>query len=114
MFNERQTKVLADMQNSKTLLLVEGKKDRIALEKAGLGNVIEISGKRLEKVVDIIKEKQTAVAVLTDYDKEGIKQYKRLKRLLIADEIKVDDNIRRDFKMTFPVSKIEEFNSYFK
>ncbi len=114
MFDEHQTKFLADIHDSKTLILVEGKKDRIALEKAGLSGIIEISGKRPEKVVDIIKEKKKTVIVLTDYDKEGIKQYKRLKDLLIADEIKVDDTVRRDFKRTFLVNKIEEFNSYFK
>jgi len=79
-----------------------------------LDNIVEISGKQLERVADIVKSKQSQVTILTDYDKEGVKQYKRLKKLLLSDEIKVDDIFRRKFKRVFLVNKIEEINYYFK
>lgn len=114
MFEEHQEKFLTDIRKSGILLLVEGKKDRKVLERVGLDNIVEISGKQLDKVADIVNEKQSHIVILTDYDKEGIKQYKRLKSLLLADGIKINDRLRRDFKRTFLVNKIEELVSYFK
>ena len=114
MFEEYQEKFLDIVRNSGNIIVVEGKKDRKALEKSGLENIFEISGKSLEKVVDIITGKKLQIIILTDYDKEGIKQYKRLKSLLRPTEIKINDNIRRKFKRIFKVNKIEELNSYFK
>ena len=114
MLEEIQEKLLADIRHSETLLVVEGKRDREALRKAGLDNIVEISGRRLERVADIVKSKQQQVTILTDYDKEGIIQYKRLKKLLLSDEIKVNDIFRREFKRVFLVNRIEELNGYFK
>ncbi|MEM5797326.1 MAG: toprim domain-containing protein [Candidatus Aenigmatarchaeota archaeon] len=114
MFEEHQKKFLSDIQKSNVLLLVEGKKDYEALKKAGIDNIFEISGRQLEKIADLIKTTCTRVAVLTDFDGEGIKQYKRLKKLLLSNEVKIDDDIRRKFKHIFHVNKIEELNGYFK
>lgn len=114
MLDGYQKKFLEDLKKSDTLILVEGKRDRKALEAAGLNKIIEISGKTLEKVVDILKEKQSGVIILTDYDKEGIKQFKRLKSLSLSNEIKVYDDMRKKFKRIFRVNKIEELSSYFK
>jgi 5S rRNA maturation endonuclease (ribonuclease M5) len=114
MLEEIQEKLLADIRYSETLLVVEGKRDREALRKAGLDNIVEISGRQLERVVDVVKSKQSQVTILTDYDEEGVKQYKRLKKLLLSDGVKVNDIFRRDFKRAFLVNRIEELNGYFK
>lgn len=114
MLEEHQEKFMTEMRNSGTVILVEGKRDRKVLEKAGLTNIIEISGKQLEKVADIINGCETKVTILTDYDKEGIKQYTRLRDLLLTQGTKIDDRLRRDFKRTFLVNKIEELVDYFK
>lgn len=115
MLEEDQKYFLRKLQESELYIIVEGKKDRKVLEKGGLSNIIEISGKRLEDVVDIVKKfKRNSVLILTDYDREGIKTYKRLKRLLVADEIYVDDFFRQSFKKIFWVNKIEELNAYMK
>lgn len=114
MLEEHQEKLLIGLRNSDTLIIVEGKKDRKALERAGLDNIIEISGKSPEKVVDIVNDKQLQVAILTDYDREGIKQYKRLKALFQGNGIKTDDNLRKNFKRVFHINTIEEFVSYLK
>ena len=114
MLEEIQEKFLSDIRHSEILLVVEGKRDREALRRAGLDNIVEISGRRLERVVDIVKSKQSQVTILTDYDKEGVKQHKRLKKLFLSDDIKVDDSFRREFKRVFLVNRIEELNGYFK
>lgn len=114
MFEEHQKQFIRYMQSIEDLILVEGKNDRKVLEKMGLENIFEISGKQLDTVADILKTRQQKVIILTDYDKEGIRQYKRLKSLLLANEIKTSDSIRRDFKRVFLVNKVEELISYFK
>lgn len=114
MFEENQEKFLTRMQNNRSLIIVEGKKDSRVLREVGLENIMEISGKQLEKVADLVKEKQSEVIILTDYDKEGVAQYKRLKNLLVSSDIKIDDTARRDFRKIFPINRIEELSSYFK
>lgn len=111
---EEQEKFLIELRSNKMLIFVEGKKDHKVLKMVGLDNIVEISGKQLEKVADMANEKQLRVTILTDYDSEGVKQYKRLKSLLQANGIKVDDSIRRNFKRMFLVNKIEELSSYLK
>lgn len=114
MFGEHQIKFLFDLLNSDKQIIVEGKKDRKVLEMVGLKNIVEISGKQLEKVADIVNDKRSDVVILTDFDKEGMKQYKRLKSLFHANGVKINDNIRRDFKRVFLVNRIEEISSHFK
>lgn len=114
MFEEHQKQFIKYMQTTGDLILVEGKNDRKVLEKMGLENIFEISGKQLDTVADILKTRQQKVIILTDYDKEGIRQYKRLKSLLLANDIKINDSIRRDFKRNFLVNKIEDLSSYFR
>ncbi len=113
MFGKNQEKLLEILKES-GLIIVEGKKDRKVLEKMGLKNIVEISGKALEKVVDIIQEMGQQVIILTDYDKEGTEQYERLKNLLLSDGLREDNNIRNLFKATFSVNKIEELKFYLK
>ena len=114
MFKEYQENFLTRLRTSESLILVEGKNDSKVLHKMGLKNIVEISGKQLEKVADLVKETKSQVIILTDYDKEGISQYKRLKELLMSNDIKIDDNTRRDFRRIFLINRIEELSSYFK
>lgn len=100
--------------SEESVILVEGKNDRKVLEKIGLENILEISGKRLEQIVSILEEKGGKVTILTDYDSEGIRQYKRLKSLLNTTDVEVDDNTRRKFKTKFLINKIEEMQVYLK
>lgn len=114
MFEENQAKYIEDILNSGTAILVEGKKDRKVLEDVGLENILDISGKRLDDVSSQIRKKYTKVIILTDFDREGVIQYKRLKSLLMSDEVEVDDNSRRKFKKMFLVNRVEELVTYLR
>lgn len=96
----------------KTCIVVEGKRDRDALEKLRFKNIITISGKSDENLIDAIRMRTpTRVAILTDFDREGGKKHKELKRLFEKEGIKTDFAFRDNFKRTFKVSKIEEVSS---
>lgn len=61
------------------LTIVEGLRDRIALEQLGFSNIVQLhSGNSLLEVVEAIKEADKAV-ILTDLDREG----KGLRRRLL-------------------------------
>src|SRR5664280_161178 len=62
-------------------ILIEGKKDEIALKKLGInGNFIKVSGSSLKlfEIAEIAVESSSKVIILTDFDKKGIQLAKRL------------------------------------
>lgn len=95
-----------------THIIVEGKKDKTALEKFRFENILTISGKSNERIIETIKTKKAVrVVILTDFDKEGQKKHKELKRLFEKNGIKIDFTIRNNFEKMFKVRKIEEATS---
>ena len=114
MLEEYQMRYIEGILKDGTAILVEGKNDLIALEKLGLETIIDISGKRLDDVSSMIKLRHSKIIILTDFDREGIIQYKRLKNLLMSDGVEVDDNSRRMFRKIFLVNRIEELTSYLR
>ena len=73
------------------LVIVEGKKDKKALEEVGFKRVISLN-KPFYELVESINEKR--VLVLTDLDKEGKQIYSRLKKDLNKRGVHVDDKLR--------------------
>lgn len=76
------------------LIIVEGKKDKEALEKIGFNNIYVLSGKpiyaSIEKISDAVKE----CAILTDFDKAGKKIYYILKKELVKNGVRINDCLR--------------------
>lgn len=96
-------------------IIVEGKRDKKALEKIGFKNIIPISGKSNERILQFLKKrKYQRVAILTDFDKEGRERYKELARLFQKNGIKIDSFVRETFNHTFKIHKIEELSSFTK
>jgi 5S rRNA maturation endonuclease (ribonuclease M5) len=110
MLNSQLYQFLEKLKKSGKLIIVEGNKDKEVLEKLGFNKVFVISGKSLEKVAEEIREGE--VIILTDFDEEGRKKFKLLKKLLESKGVKVDKNCRRKLKFLFKVGKIEELKFY--
>ncbi len=72
--------------------IVEGIKDKKALESLGFRKIIALNSRPIYKVVEGIKAKE--VIILTDLDKEGKKLYKKLLDELSRNGIKVDNTFR--------------------
>lgn len=93
------------------LIIVEGKKDKIALQHLGFEKIFVINetGKSLpEKIEQIFElcEKKDKVCILTDFDKKGKKLYLLLKSKLLEFGVRLDNTLR-GFLLKQRISHIE-------
>lgn len=94
-------------------LIVEGKKDKKALESLGLDNIFEISGKSVERLLLKLPRDRKYV-VLTDFDREGEDKKRKIYKLFEKNRMSFNPSLRRKVKDFFKVSKIEELISISK
>jgi 5S rRNA maturation endonuclease (ribonuclease M5) len=101
--------------NADVPVIVEGKKDRQALQKLGFSKIIEISGKAIDRVVEgILSEKPKSVIILTDYDRDGMKKANQLANFFQHHHVKVNSLVRRKVQVLFKIHKIEELSRFTK
>jgi 5S rRNA maturation endonuclease (ribonuclease M5) len=93
-----------------SVLVVEGKKDRKALEQFGFKKILEISGKSLECLIEKLKDEKSVV-IMTDFDEEGEKKLSQLITFLRKYGVNVDTLLRKKFKSLFKIQKFEELSS---
>lgn len=93
------------------IIIVEGEKDKKALEQLGIRNIIHIKGP-LYKTVDQVAEKWKACIILTDLDQEGKKIYSSLKKALERRKIKVNDRFRNFLFRHTSLRQIEGLDTY--
>lgn len=97
-----------ELKNSGKLVVVEGKKDRDALENAGIDNVILYYDKPFYKLVENIYDNDgNGVVILTDLDKKGKQLYRKLKHSLQGVGVKVDSRFREFLFRKTKISYIE-------
>jgi 5S rRNA maturation endonuclease (ribonuclease M5) len=97
------------------IVIIEGIKDREALNKFGIDNLIEISGRSLIEIADSLVEKNIRnVTILTDFDKEGECQKSQLTNYLSHYGIKINSFARKKIKTLFKIHKIEELSHFTK
>ncbi len=102
---------LAEIKNNKYLVIVEGKKDKKALNDLGIGKIISFDNKPLFEIIENIDEKD--VAILTDLDVEGKKLFNKLRYHLQKRGIRLHNGLRNAlFKSK--LRHIEGLNSYLK
>ncbi len=80
-------------QDNNSLIIVEGKRDKKALNELGINNVILIDKPIYLLIEEITRENKKAI-ILTDFDLEGRKLYSRIKNELNRNGIKVKDKYR--------------------
>jgi 5S rRNA maturation endonuclease (ribonuclease M5) len=106
----RLRELLEILKTSNKWVIVEGNRDKEILERFGLKKIYVIGSKSLERVA--LEIKRGEVVILTDFDDEGIRKFKKLKRLLESKGIVVDKSYRRKLKFLARVGKIEELKFY--
>src|SRR3989338_6649679 len=92
--NEEINNLIVKIKNSNTLIIVEGKKDKIALQKLGFGNIMELDKKPLFQVAEKVSNLTKECIILTDLDKKGKQLYGRLSHDLQAMGIKINNELR--------------------
>ncbi len=102
-------KEIEEIKENKYLILVEGKKDKKALQSFGLKNIQSLENRPLFEVIESIKEKD--LVLLTDLDTEGRKIYSKLHQGLQRRGIKINNTLRNKLFKT-PVRQIEGLDTY--
>lgn len=100
-----------ELKSSNLLVLVEGKKDKEALELLGITNVITIS-RPIYQIVELISEITNQVVILTDLDPEGRRLYSKLKHQLQKRKVKVDCRFREFLIRETKLTNIEGLTHY--
>jgi 5S rRNA maturation endonuclease (ribonuclease M5) len=98
-------RTLSELKEDERVKIVEGIKDKRALEYFGIKNIRMLHGNSLAKLTSSIK--QDAI-LLVDFDRTGKIIAKRLADLLKNESIHVDLNYRRDLRKYAKISEIEE------
>ena len=101
------------LKGSNTLIIVEGKKDKAALERLDMPNIMELEKKPLFKVVEEISENNKECIILTDLDKKGKQIYGKLNHDLLARGVKVNNELRNFLFRKTKLRQIEGIDSYF-
>ncbi len=101
--------------DSDILIVVEGKKDREALEKIGFKNIFVLNetGKSLYEKIEKISSISKTCTILTDFDKKGKKLYLFLKSELQKKGIKVNSSLRTAL-LKLNISHIEGLDTFIK
>ena len=95
----------------KPLIIVEGKKDRIALQSLGLRNIITLEKNALFEIVEYVVDSKENCVILTDLDSEGKKLYSFLYKNLQYFGVKVNNRLRL-LLFKSPVRQIEALSNY--
>lgn len=111
-------KLTKEIEKSKSyLIIVEGKKDKIALQELDFENIFVINedGKSLGEKIEEIQEiaGRNKICILTDFDKKGKQLYLLLKSKLSEIGVKQDNSLR-GFLLKERISHIEGLSSYMK
>ena len=100
------------IKNSNTLVIVEGKKDRMALQKLGLSNIVELSKKPLFQIVEDISNSNKECIILTDLDKKGKEIYGKLNSNLQKNGVKINNKFREFLFKHTKLRQIEGIYTY--
>ena len=100
------------IKDSNMLIIVEGKKDKAALQKFGIDNIVELSKKPLFQIVEEVSHSNEECIILTDLDKEGKQLYSRLNSYLQKNGVKVNNKFREFLFRNTKLRQIEGIYSY--
>ncbi|SNR70193.1 toprim domain-containing protein [Desulfurobacterium atlanticum] len=108
---------LIDLKNfinrkEKAIIVVEGKRDRTALEKFGIMNVYDLKGRNFHTFSEFIADKvnPSVVILLADFDPEGEEIAKKLKSVFCKYNLNVNTSFRESLRET-GIRFIEEIPS---
>ena len=97
------------MLDSDAAIIVEGKKDKVALEKLGIpgSRITALDQRPIFVVAEAVASGYREVAILTDLDSEGKKLYGNLNTLLQRLGVRVDNNLRNFLFKSTKLRQIE-------
>src|SRR3989338_9297625 len=109
---EEFSKLIEKIKYSNTVIIVEGKKDKEALNKLGIMNIVELTKKPLFQIVEEIANNNKEIIILTDLDKKGKELYGKLSRDFHKYGIKINNELRNFLFKNTKLRQIEGLPSY--
>lgn len=103
---------LNKLKDSNQLIIVEGNKDKLALEKFQISNIKTLSKQPIYEIIEDVAFKNKECILLVDLDKEGKKLYSKLKHGLQRRGVKVNDKFRNYLFKETKLSNIEGLSNY--
>ena len=104
-------KLVAKLNASEVVLLVEGKRDKAALRNVGLtASIIEANGGKEQLAKRIIASQQKPV-ILFDFDRTGNERAAQLAELLLRFDCVADVETRKKFRLFLGMRCFEEVDS---
>ena len=105
---------LKKLKNSSKIIIVEGKKDKEALKKLGIKNIIELSKKPLFQIIEEVADNEKECIILTDLDKKGKELYGKINSGLQKLGVKVDNRFRNFLYKNTKLRQIEGIVTYMR
>lgn len=100
------------IKDSNILVIVEGKKDRNALEKFGIKNIVELNKKPLFQIIEDISDSSDECIILTDLDKKGKELFGKLNSGLQKNGVKINNKFREFLFRNTKLRQIEGLDTY--
>lgn len=106
-------KIKQEIEEEKLIILVEGKKDKIALEALDLKSIV-LNGKDIWNRLETLSQEQKGkeILILTDFDKEGKKLYGKIVKDCERLGMKINKKYREFFQKRTKLSHVEGLVKY--
>ncbi|WP_297890230.1 toprim domain-containing protein [Sulfurihydrogenibium sp.] len=105
-FEDWKKKLKKELDNNKTCILVEGKRDLLKLLKYDLKNIISLKGRKYYDVVEEIINNFDKCILLFDLDKHGERMFQKFSKMLSKEGVEIDSSYR-DYLKNLNVEEIE-------
>jgi len=103
---------LNKLKQADNIIIVEGIKDKKALQELGIKNIVTLNKKPLFHIIEEVSKKNKKITILTDFDKKGKQLYGKLNSGLQRQGVKVDKRFREFLQKNTKLSHIEGLVSY--
>lgn len=103
--------LLLELGESRAAVIVEGKRDREALQRIGVVNPIFTMTHSPDEVAARVALEAEEAVVLVDFDRNGEELLERLVPALEAHNVKPNTDVRRKLRYIFGVQFFEEIDS---
>ena len=100
-------KFIIKLARTEKTVIVEGRKDKEALEALGAGNVFCLNHRPVYEVAEEVAARSRKVVILTDLDREGKKLYGKLRTHLQLLGVEVDNYFREFLLRKTKIRQIE-------
>jgi 5S rRNA maturation endonuclease (ribonuclease M5) len=101
-------RVLKELEESGKPMLVEGKRDRAALERIGVKNRIFLINLAPDELCERISKVADEAVILTDFDEAGEKLCRRIEEALHSYNVLPNTEVRRKLRYLLGVYNFEE------